>query len=234
MAASFQLVPQGIACHSYNKDRTRELVLGYCLQSNRISLNPYTWRRVDIALSPNNNELVIYGGCEFAISSWKEKYRLGEHDMNISCIDWSHVTNQIVTCGHDRNAFVWTFNEGEAKWEPSLVILRIEHAALHCRWSPNGKKFAVTSSSKCVQVCHYESDNKWWVSKQIKKPHKSSVLCVAWHPNNQLLITGAADFKCRLFSAYAPGNEATGRGPDYGTEQNIPFVGSSPLPFADM
>jgi actin related protein 2/3 complex subunit 1A/1B len=168
------------------------------------------------------------------MSSWKEKYRLGEHDMNISCIDWSPVTGQIVTCGHDRNAFVWTFNEAESKWEPSLVILRIEHAALHCKWSPNGKKFAVTSSSKCVQVCHYEADNKWWVSKQIKKPHKSSVLCVAWHPNSQMLITGGADFKCRLFSAYAPGNDATGPGPDHGAEQDVALVGKPPLSFAEM
>lgn len=75
-----------------------------------------------------------------------------QHDMLISGIDWSPVSNKIVTCGHDRNAFVWTFSSETDKWEPSLVILRIDHAALHCKWSPDGLKFAVASSSKCVQV----------------------------------------------------------------------------------
>ena len=95
--------------------------------------------------------------------------------MLISAIDWHPTSNYIVTCAHDRNAFVWSFDEGEKKWKPSLVILRIERAALDCRWSRDGQKFAVASSAKCVPVCYYESDNNWWVSKMIKK-HKSSVL----------------------------------------------------------
>ena len=93
--------------------------------------------------------------------------------MLISAIDWHPQSNYIVTCAHDRNAFVWSFDEGEKKWKPSLVILRIERAALDCRWSRDGQKFAVASSAKCVPVCYYESDNNWWVSKMIKK-HKSS------------------------------------------------------------
>lgn len=48
------------------------------------------------------------------------------------------MTDKIVSCSHDRNAFVWTFNTAEARWEPNLVILRINRAALHVRWSPDG------------------------------------------------------------------------------------------------
>jgi actin related protein 2/3 complex subunit 1A/1B len=88
-------------------------------------------------------------------------------------------------------------------WKPSLVILRINRAALHCRWSPDGKKFAVTSGAKCVPVCRFEADNNWWISKMIKQ-HRSTVLCVAWHPNSQLIATGSTDFKCRVFCTYLP------------------------------
>uniref|UniRef100_A0A1I7XSB6 Arp2/3 complex 41 kDa subunit n=1 Tax=Heterorhabditis bacteriophora TaxID=37862 RepID=A0A1I7XSB6_HETBA len=41
-----------------------------------------------------------------------------------------------------------------------------------------------------------------WVSKQIKKPIKSTVNCIDWHPNNVLLAVGACDFKARVFSAW--------------------------------
>jgi len=39
--------------------------------------------------------------------------------------------------------------------------------------SLSGKKFAVSSGSKCVSVCYYQAAENWWVSKIIKK-HKST------------------------------------------------------------
>lgn len=56
-------------------------------------------------------------------------------------------------------------------------------------------KFAVGSAAKLVSVCYYEKENDWWVSKQIKKPIRSTVTCIDWHPNNVLLAVGACDFK---------------------------------------
>lgn len=62
-----------------------------------------------------------------------------------------------------------------------------------------------------------------WVCKHIKKPIRSTILCLDWHPNNVLLAAGSCDFKCRLgliFSAllclfY-----------EYGCYMNFPFVKS--------
>ena len=155
------------------------------------------------AVCPNSNQVKIYSGCNNPdVTTWELAYDLSsEHTMLVSGIDWSPVTNKIVTCSHDRNAFVWTYNDTSAEWEPSLVILRINRAALDVKWSPDGKKFAVASGSKCVPICHYEEDNNWWISKMIKK-HKSTVLSVDWHPNSQLVATGCCDFKCRVFSAF--------------------------------
>lgn len=133
--------------------------------------------------------------------------------------------DQIVSCSHDRNAFVWTRKE-DGHWEPTLVILRINRAALDVKWSPNGKKFAVASGAKVVPVCYYEEENKWWISKIIRRPKatcaaaeardlqargltdthraRGSVMGVAWHPNSQLLASAGADYKCRIASAYIP------------------------------
>eukprot|EP00116_Pleurobrachia_bachei_P015545 sb/3475807/ len=40
-----------------------------------------------------------------------------------------------------------------------------------------------------------------WVSKHIKKPIRSTILCVDWHPSNYILAIGSCDFKCRVFSS---------------------------------
>lgn len=40
------------------------------------------------------------------------------------------------------------------------------------------------------------------MAKQLKKPIRSTVLSVDWHPNNVLLAAGSADMKARVFSAY--------------------------------
>merc|ERR1712158_97025 len=55
---------------------------------------------------------------------------------------------------------------------------------------------------KIISVCYYEKDNDWWVAKHIKKPLKSTVTCLDWHPNNILLAAGSTDFKVRVYSGY--------------------------------
>lgn len=56
-------------------------------------------------------------------------------------------------------------------------------------------KFAVGSGARLISVCYFEQENNWWVSKHIKKPIRSTITTLDWHPNNILLATGAADFK---------------------------------------
>jgi actin related protein 2/3 complex subunit 1A/1B len=106
----------------------------------------------------------------------------------------------VFVCLQDRNAYVWTFAGGE--WKPSLVILRINRAATTVRWSPLENKFAVGSGARLISICYFEKENDWWVSKHVKKPLRSTVLSIDWHPNNYLLAAGSCDFKARVFSGY--------------------------------
>lgn len=157
------------------------------------------------ALSPNNEDVHIYEtkGLDDC-SKWDKKYTLKEHGGFVACIDWHSETNKIVTCGHDRNAYVWSLDAKTDLWKPTLVVLRINRAATAVKWSPAGTKFAVASGAKCVPVCHYEQKNDWYISKMIKK-HKSTVLSLAWCVNNKFLVTSGCDNKVRIFSAYIEG-----------------------------
>jgi WD40 repeat protein len=120
-----------ISCHAFNKDQTQ------------------------LAICPNTNEIWIYSSKGTDASKWVREHVIDEHSGLVSGIDWCHVTNAIVTCGHDRNAYVWNYNETEKKWRPTLTILRINRAATSVKWSPNGKpiySFALllTSFSICL------------------------------------------------------------------------------------
>uniref|UniRef100_A0A0M3I0Y8 Arp2/3 complex 41 kDa subunit n=1 Tax=Ascaris lumbricoides TaxID=6252 RepID=A0A0M3I0Y8_ASCLU len=162
-----------ITCHAWNKDRSQ------------------------LAVSPSNNEILIF--C-WQSGQWKLIHTLSEHDLPITGLDWAPNTNRIVSCSQDKNAFVWTLDGDH--WKPELVLVRINRAATCVKWSPLENKFAVGSGAKLVSVCYYEKENDWWVSKQIKKPIRSTVSCIDWHPNNVLLAVGACDFKAGLSSLF--------------------------------
>uniref|UniRef100_A0A5F5PL69 Actin related protein 2/3 complex subunit 1B n=1 Tax=Equus caballus TaxID=9796 RepID=A0A5F5PL69_HORSE len=184
-----------ISCHAWNKDRTQ------------------------IAICPNNHEVHIY---EKSGAKWVKVHELKEHNGQVTGIDWAPESNRIVTCGTDRNAYVWTL-KGHT-WKPTLVILRINRAARCVRWAPNENKFAVGSGSRVISICYFEQENDWWVCKHIKKPIRSTVLSLDWHPNNVLLAAGSCDFKCRIFSAYIKEVE----------ERPAPTPWGSKMPFGEL
>lgn len=154
--------------------------------------------RPEIAISPNNNEVHIY---KREGNDWKLLDVLKQHDLRVMGIDWAPNTNRIVTCAIDRNAYVWSQNE-QGKFKPTLVLLRINRAATCVKWSPLENKIAVGSGARLISICYFESENDWWVSKHIKKPIRSTITSLDWHPNNVLLVAGSTDYKARVFSAY--------------------------------
>jgi len=178
MPRNFQLVSNPvvpITCHAWNRDKSQ------------------------LAISPNNNEVHVLH-LDPKTGTYEKKFVLKEHTQNVTSIDWAPQSNRIVSCGQDRNAYVWTFENNE--WKPTLVILRINRAATCVKWSPKEDKFATGSGSRLISVSYFEKDNDWWVSKHIKKPIRSTVLSLDWHPNNVLIAAGSSDFKARVFSGW--------------------------------
>ncbi|XP_065177109.1 actin-related protein 2/3 complex subunit 1A-like [Sycon ciliatum] len=101
-----------IACHAWNGDRTQ------------------------IALPPNSTEVNIY---QKVGKTFELKHVLKGDGQRVRGVDWAPKSNQIVTCGDDRNAYVWT-QQDDGTWKPMLVLLRINRAATCVKWSPNGKQ----------------------------------------------------------------------------------------------
>ncbi|WWC72940.1 uncharacterized protein I206_106904 [Kwoniella pini CBS 10737] len=174
----------------------------------QLSLGPLTGiafspDRSQVCVCPNSNEARIYTRNG---DSWDLTDTLAEHDKLITAIAWGPNTNRIVTCSQDRNAYVWT--QTEQGWKPALVILKINRAATSVKWSPAENKFAVGSGSRVIAICSFDEENNWWTARQIKKPLRSTVLSLDWHPNNYLVAAGTADGKVYVYSGYIKGLEA--------------------------
>ncbi|KAL2427137.1 Actin-related protein 2/3 complex subunit 1 [Exophiala dermatitidis] len=138
------------------------------------------------------------GGAKFVL-----KDELKGHDKTVTGVDIAPNSGMIVTCSQDRNAYVW--EPSPTGWKPTLVLLRINRAATFVRWSPSEKKFAVGSGARVIAVCYFEEENDWWVSKHLKKPIRSTITTVAWHPNSVLLAAGSTDSHARVFSGFIKG-----------------------------
>ncbi|CAL1705629.1 unnamed protein product [Somion occarium] len=158
---------------------------------------------VQVAVSLNSNDVTIF---HRQGQEWAAGETLSEHDKLITSIDWAPNSNRIVTSSQDRNAYVWSLTPdpqtGTTIWKPTLVLLRINRAATFVRWSPNEDKFAVASGARAIAICSFDPEGDWWVSRLLKKPIRSTVLSLDWHPNNVLLAAGSADMKARVLSAY--------------------------------
>jgi len=182
-----------------------------------ITAHSFNGDRSSFAICPNTTDVQIYSqaGGEYRLMD-----TLSEHDKTLTSIDWAPQTNRLLTCSQDRNAYVWNPSP-TGSWTPTLVLLRLDRSATFCRWSPNEQKFAVASGSRMVSICQFDEENNWWVAKHIKKPIRSTVLSVAWHPNNVLIATGGTDGKARVFSAWIKGADQKPQPTNWGDK--LPF-----------
>lgn len=165
----------------------------------------------DHSFSDDRSLLAVARGTDVQLYFGNEKRlelgaTLADHDKTVTSVDVSP-SGKIVTCSQDRNALVWE-PQADGSWKPTLVLLRLGRAATFVRWSPDEKKFAVGSGARAIAVCYFEEENDWWVSKHIKKPIRSTILSVAWHPNSVLLAAGSTDGHARVFSGYVKGVDA--------------------------
>jgi len=174
----------------------------YSFGSDPIICHDFNADTSQIAISPNNHEVHLY---KRVGNKWEKYQVLEEHTQRVNGIAWAKQSNKIVTVAQDRNAYVWELGQDERGvelWKPLLVLLRINRAATCVSWSPLENKFAVGSGARQISVCFFEKEENWWVGKIIKKPIRSTITCVDWHPNNCLLAAGSTDFKTRVFSGY--------------------------------
>lgn len=78
------------------------------------------------------------------------------------------------------------------------------------------------SSARLATVCYFEpTHTRSWVSKHLKKPIKSTVTCLSWHPNSICLAVGSTDQTCRVYSTWIKDIEPRPSANEWGSR--LPF-----------
>ena len=167
----------GISCLAFNKDFTK------------------------VAISKKDNIIYIYEIKDLMkTNSWKLEYKLENHVGYISGLDWNPHTNNILSCSHDKTAFVWEYSN--KNWAPEIVVAdKIKLGYLCCKWNIRGDKFCAGTSAKNLFIGFYNYDSKWWVVRNIKV-HKSSVVCCEIDPTSLFVISGSTDLRVYVSSCY--------------------------------
>lgn len=121
----------------------------------------------------------------------------------MSCLDWHPQTNKIISGSYDKNIFVWSYNSGECRWIPDLVVLSQKGPIMDVKWSERGDKFCVATGSKLVSTGYYDKVDKWWVCHSVKK-HMSAVTVAKFDRSGLFILSGSTDLKAYVSSAYLP------------------------------
>ena len=152
------------------------------------------------ALSQKDNKIYIYKTPDiFKTSTWELEHTLDSHVLYVSCIDWNHKTNKILSCSFDKTAFVWEFINN--KWVPSNIVInsKLKLGFLTCSWNENGDRLCLGTSGSQLYIGFFDPSTMWWQcieSKESKKSlHKSSVTSAKISPNNTYCLSGSTDLR---------------------------------------
>jgi actin related protein 2/3 complex subunit 1A/1B len=152
------------------------------------------------ALSQKDNKIYIYKTPDiFKSSTWEIEHILDIHLLYVSCIDWNHKTNKILSCSFDKTAFVWEFINN--KWVPSNIVInsKLKLGFLTCSWNENGDRLCLGTSGSQLHIGFFDPSAMWWKcieSKESKKSlHKSSVTSAKISPNNTYCLSGSTDLR---------------------------------------
>ena len=184
---------------------------------NGISVFCFNKDYTKCALSQKDNKIYIYKTPDiFKSSTWEIEHILDIHVLYVSCIDWNHKTNKILSCSFDKTAFVWEFKNN--KWEPTNIVItsKLKLGFLTCSWNENGDRLALGTSGSQLFIGYFNDDPTamWWNCMESKGSakkghnlHKSSVTTAKISPNSIYCISGSTDLRIIITYIYLKENE---------------------------
>lgn len=108
-----------------------------------------------------------------------------QHLNPVSSLDWSPVTNLLLSSATDRGVIVWEESKEVGGLKPQLAVVKETKANIDAAWNHRGNKFCVGAASGHVFIGTFSEANNFWVGRALggKKPvHKSSVVSVRFDP----------------------------------------------------
>ncbi|KAI9202562.1 WD40-repeat-containing domain protein [Polychytrium aggregatum] len=135
-----------------------------------------------IAWSPDNDQILFTNGRNLIIKPIQPSNKPNQwkaHDGVILKVDWSRVSNLIVSGGEDRKYKVW-----DTYGRQIYSSTQQDHPTTSVSWAPSGEMFAV-GSFNTLRIC----DKLGW-SYTLAKPKSGSIYNIAWTPDGTQLAGG--------------------------------------------
>lgn len=172
----------------------------FCIEG--ISLLVFNKDYTQCALSKQDNNIYIYEVKDIKKpDGWKLLHTLKAHVGFISGLDWNAFTNEIVSVSYDKTAYVWTFSSG--KWESNGLVATTQLGFLNVKWNSRGDKFCTGTSGNKLFIAYFNTNNSWWMARNIKG-HKSSVTSCVIDPTSLFVLSGSTDLRIYMHSCYLP------------------------------
>lgn len=115
----------------------------------------------------------------------------------MTALDWHPTTNLLLSASVDRGVYVWKpKNSSNSVFEPQIGMIKEKIANICAKWSKNGDKYVVGSSSGFIYVGYYNPNNNFWVAYPVnKKPsHKASVTSTCFDSQSgRVVVSGSLD-----------------------------------------
>uniref|UniRef100_A0A7N9C9T4 Actin related protein 2/3 complex subunit 1B n=1 Tax=Macaca fascicularis TaxID=9541 RepID=A0A7N9C9T4_MACFA len=243
---SFLVEP--ISCHAWNKDRSQ---IAICPNNHEVHIYEKSgakWTKVHelkehngqvtgIDWAPESNRIVTCGTDRNAYvwtlkgRTWKPTLVILRINRAARCVRWAPNENKFAVGSGSRVISICYFEQENdcARMFSQPTLGRRHpphqkhlwgHLTKPCTHSPDLPIAPWTGHHSLSPLYRLAK----WVCKHIKKPIRSTVLSLDWHPNNVLLAAGSCDFKCRIFSAYIKEVE----------ERPAPTPWGSKMPFGEL
>ncbi|KNC54194.1 intraflagellar transport 80 [Thecamonas trahens ATCC 50062] len=130
------------------------------------------------------------------VESWKA------HDGLVLALDWSPVSDLIVSGGEDARYKVW-----DAFGRPLYASSPFDHVVTSARWAPDGTVFAV-GAFELLALC----DAAGWIHARAEAQHAGSLQALAWSPDSSHVVGAGAG--AELVLGYVTGRHVEWRNYD--------------------
>ncbi|GLC43567.1 hypothetical protein PLESTM_001487300 [Pleodorina starrii] len=156
-----------------------------------------------VAVSHCGNDVVIYEATPSSSGplAWSKVAVLEGHHQMVSGLDWAPKADQILSCSHDRNAFVWMRTKGAAPLKP--VAASVAAATLQSPGPSGVQRFRAASPApgragrsapapEPASTSGLDAASAGWEKQMVITRLTKGALCVRWSPSEAKFAIGSA------------------------------------------
>lgn len=177
-----------------------------------------------IAVSPNGNNLVVFGSFDSTISIWKRKKTSGGaysydclsmlegHENEVKCVDFHPEENLIASCSRDKSVWLWDYDE-DFEFNTLETLTDHEQDVKTVKWVPydfgsqeenlrvpqvRKKMFASASYDDTIKIYTMDDEGEFYCFQTLNN-HSNIVWALCFSKNGNLMFSSSEDTTVKVW-----------------------------------